>query len=195
VSVNGRFDICSRDRCPSQIGVISHSHGRTLVLPSTIIFFIYLSYTLSLFISFSNQPYSYDTLSLMTRSDKNRLFTLALPCLAFFYIERFPSHIILPFQWAFFPLKWMETWTCDRNIKAACLVNNVYLLPLLSYYVFINLTSRIYKFKFYVQNIEKKKYVFQLLFYGHYKYIVIESFQIFYLLILIFYKWKYCYHS
>jgi len=138
VSVNGRFDICSRDRCPSQIGVISHSHGRTLVLPSTIISFIYLSHTLSLFISFSNHQYSHDTVPLMTRSDKNRYFTLALSCFAFF-IEHSPSHIILPFQCAIFFLynEW-KTWTCDRNIKAVSIVNTFYLLSLLSHKVFIN---------------------------------------------------------
>jgi len=102
MSVNGRFDICSRDRCPSQIGVISHSHGRTLVLPSTIISFIYLAHTLSLFISFSNQPYSYDTVPLMTRSDKNRYFTLALSCFAFFLLDVLPHISFCHFSVLFF---------------------------------------------------------------------------------------------
>lgn len=95
MSVNGRFDICSRDRCPSQIGVISHSHGRTLVLPLTIISFIHLSHSLSLFISFSNHPYNHDTVPLMTCSDKNRYFTLALcrVLFCFFFLLDVLPHI------------------------------------------------------------------------------------------------------
>lgn len=56
VPVNGRFDICSRDRWPSQIGVISHSHGRTLAffhapIPPRRVFHPAFS--------LSNQPYIY----------------------------------------------------------------------------------------------------------------------------------------